>query len=70
MAWHKDGDVVRDTDRITVVTKASSVVLSIEAVGVADIGNYTCTAANEFGVDALTMPLVVTGEAMPSCVLV
>ncbi|KAH7976768.1 hypothetical protein HPB52_019145 [Rhipicephalus sanguineus] len=61
MAWHKDGDVVRDTDRITVVTKASSVVLSIEAVGVADIGNYTCTAANEFGVDALTMPLVVTG---------
>ncbi|KAH7974620.1 hypothetical protein HPB49_017477 [Dermacentor silvarum] len=65
MAWHKDGDAVRVADRITVVTKASSVVLSIEGVQVADIGNYTCSAANEVGVDALTMSLVVTGEALP-----
>ncbi|XP_075730368.1 cell adhesion molecule DSCAML1-like [Rhipicephalus microplus] len=63
MAWHKDGDAVGDTDRITVVNKASSVLLSIEGVRVADVGNYTCTAANEFGVDTLTMSLVVTGEA-------
>nr|XP_054924920.1 hemicentin-2-like [Dermacentor andersoni] len=67
MAWHKDGDEVRDTDRITVVTKASSVVLSIEGVQVADIGNYTCSAANEVGVDALTMSLVITASNHFSC---
>ncbi|KAH8029779.1 hypothetical protein HPB51_004784 [Rhipicephalus microplus] len=62
MNWYKDGDAVGNTDRITVVTKASSVLLSIEGVRVADIGNYTCTAANEFGVDTLTMSLVVTAS--------
>ncbi|KAL3203358.1 hypothetical protein MRX96_041939 [Rhipicephalus microplus] len=64
MDWYKDGDAVGNTDRITVVTKASSVLLSIEGVRVADIGNYTCTAANEFGVDTLTMSLVVTAPVV------
>lgn len=64
MTWHKDGEQVRSSNRVTVLNKSNSVALSIEAVRVEDIGNYTCAASNDFGTDALTLSLVVTGDAV------
>lgn len=62
MTWYKDGDEVRNSDRVTVLVRASKAVLNIDAIRVEDIGNYTCTATNRFGADSLTMPLLVTGD--------
>ncbi|KAK8785231.1 hypothetical protein V5799_008414 [Amblyomma americanum] len=63
MAWLKDGKEVQSGDRVNVVIKASKAVLNIDTVRVEDIGNYTCTATNRFGTDALTLPLLATGES-------
>ncbi|KAK8785232.1 hypothetical protein V5799_008415 [Amblyomma americanum] len=59
MAWLKNGKEVGNGDRVTVAVKARTAVLSIEDIRVDDIGNYTCTATNLFGKDALTIPLLV-----------
>ncbi|XP_075730369.1 neural cell adhesion molecule 1-like [Rhipicephalus microplus] len=62
LAWHKEGEPVRNSDRVVVTVKSTSTALSIDGVQVEDIGNYTCSATNSAGTDALTLPLLISGE--------
>ncbi|KAH8029780.1 hypothetical protein HPB51_004785 [Rhipicephalus microplus] len=64
MTWQKDGDELRNTNRVSVVSHVNSVALRVESIQVDDIGNYTCSAANDFGSDALTLPLLVTAPKL------
>ncbi|KAH6921914.1 hypothetical protein HPB50_006459 [Hyalomma asiaticum] len=64
MTWHKDGDELRNTNRVGVVPHGNSIVLRVEGIEVDDIGNYTCSATNDFGTDVLTLSLVVTVSAL------
>ncbi|XP_077496364.1 SPEG neighbor protein-like [Amblyomma americanum] len=60
LSWHKEGGrEIINTDRVSVVIKASSAMLTIDSVRVEDVGNYTCTARNALGSDTLTVPLLV-----------
>ncbi|KAL3203356.1 hypothetical protein MRX96_041937 [Rhipicephalus microplus] len=56
MAWRKDGDELKNTNRVSVVSHVNSIALRVEGIQVDDIGNYTCSAANDFGSEALTLP--------------
>ncbi|KAH7974619.1 hypothetical protein HPB49_017476 [Dermacentor silvarum] len=60
MAWHKDGNELRNTNRVSVISHVNSILLRVEGIQVNDIGNYTCSVANDFGTDVLTLPLLVT----------
>lgn len=64
LSWHREGHEMANTGRIAVLTKASRTMLTIEAIRAEDIDNYTCVAKNAIGSDALTLPLLVTGEAL------
>ncbi|KAL3218029.1 hypothetical protein MRX96_050896 [Rhipicephalus microplus] len=60
LAWQKEGEPVRNSDRVVVTVKSTSTALSIDGVQVEDIGNYTCSATNSAGTDALTLPLLIS----------
>ncbi|KAK8765882.1 hypothetical protein V5799_007340 [Amblyomma americanum] len=61
-AWAKDGKPLVDSK-----TKYSRrvldnvAVMTIESVSAQDVGNYTCTVSNHFGIDRATAALVVDG---------
>ncbi|XP_075526207.1 protein CEPU-1-like [Dermacentor variabilis] len=61
LSWHKDGlEIGGGAGRVSVATKATSTMLSIDAIRVEDIGNYSCVARNAFGSESLTLPLTIS----------
>ncbi|KAH7974624.1 hypothetical protein HPB49_017481 [Dermacentor silvarum] len=62
LTWLKGGAPLENSGHVTVSFTASATSLSIGGVRVDDVGNYTCKAANSFGSDTLTLPLLIAGE--------
>ncbi|KAH6921909.1 hypothetical protein HPB50_006454 [Hyalomma asiaticum] len=61
MAWYRNGEEVKETARVKTSVKATGTTIAIDGIQVEDVANYTCTAANAEGSDALTLSLVVAG---------
>ncbi|XP_049272553.1 hemicentin-1-like [Rhipicephalus sanguineus] len=59
LQWLKDGHEVVGSGAVKLIKHETIVVLSIEPVKVADSGNYTCVARNEYGYDRYTSALQV-----------
>ncbi|KAH7974622.1 hypothetical protein HPB49_017479 [Dermacentor silvarum] len=60
--WHKEALEIGggNNGRVAVATKSSSTTLSIDAIRVENIGNYSCVARNAFGSESLTLPLIIS----------
>ncbi|KAH7976677.1 hypothetical protein HPB52_018022 [Rhipicephalus sanguineus] len=66
--WTQDGRAVSNNYRKFVKTALDNfVTLTIRGVAAQDVGNYTCTATNDFGTDSASATLLVEGppEIMP-----
>lgn len=62
-SWTKDGVTVVNSDRISVNSIAPNVaLLTIPAVAVRDMGNYSCIARNAYGEDAVMATLITDGK--------
>jgi len=60
-SWHKDNQVIADSNvKISSINERSST-LSIEKVSANDSGNYTCHVRNAFGNDEHTISLIIKG---------
>lgn len=59
VAWHKDGQPLRESVRQRVLSSGS---LQISFIQPSDAGRYTCTAANAAGTASLEMSLIVQSE--------
>lgn len=59
----KDGKLIESSDRVSVSSASkSSVTLRIGSMKPEDVGNYTCSASNQYGSDSVTATLVVNGN--------
>ncbi|XP_049514070.1 hemicentin-1-like [Dermacentor silvarum] len=67
LTWLKGGAPLENSGHVTVSFTASATSLSIGGVRVDDVGNYTCKAANSFGSDTLTLPLLIAGPVGMAC---
>lgn len=62
----KDGTQIEGSDRVSVSSASkSSVTLRIGSLKPEDVGNYTCTASNQYGSDSVTATLIVNGNTIP-----
>lgn len=57
--WQKDGRYLKDSSKINILEKASS--LSIDPVLKSSAGNYTCSVTNSFGRNSFSAILRVKG---------
>jgi Immunoglobulin I-set domain len=59
--WHKDNQVIADTN-IKILSMSERIsTLIIEKVSANDSGNYTCNVRNAFGSDEHTISLIIKG---------
>ncbi|XP_075526208.1 hemicentin-1-like [Dermacentor variabilis] len=70
MTWYKNGEAVKDTSRVKTTIKATGTSIAIDGIQVEDVANYTCTATNAEGSDALTLSLFVAEVALGEEILV
>ncbi|KJH39704.1 immunoglobulin I-set domain protein, partial [Dictyocaulus viviparus] len=62
--WQFQGSTIQNDGKYTIEQGQSICRLTISEPAVFDIGEYTCTATNEYGSDK-TSSLLITGEAPP-----
>ena len=60
--WERDGEVVVESERVTIVTSPVSSTLTIDPTAAGDGGNYSCVASNPAGEDSAFFSLSVFGE--------
>ena len=59
--WHKDNQVIADTN-VKIISMSERIsTLIIEKVSANDSGNYTCNVRNTFGNDEHTISLIIKG---------